>query len=111
MDRRNKTHCDRCNAEVGKGFGIYAIGGFYHRDSCWEEEKQELIKQYKWHEHKTSLEHEMICPYCGYEQRDSWEIPGDDGTVECGRCEKEFDFTRNVEVTFSTTPLAKEDKA
>jgi len=111
VDRWNKTHCDRCKAEVGKGFGIYANGGFYHRYSCWEEEKQELIKQYEWHEDKTSVEEEMICPYCGYEQMNSWEIPGDDGTVECGRCEKEFDFTRNVEVTFSTTPIAKEDKA
>lgn len=99
----SKTHCDRCKGKVGQGFGIHATGGFYHMATCWEEVKQDFINNYEWDELKTTLEQEMICPYCGYVQIDSWEIPGDDGIVECVRCEKEFDFTRNVEVTFSTS--------
>ena len=104
MDKWNKTHCDKCNLVVEKGEGFYANGAFYHRDTCWEEVRVELINSYVWEKYKTSLEQEMICPYCGHVQRDSWEIPGDDGEVECGLCGEEFSFTRNVEITFSTTP-------
>ena len=47
---------------------------------------------------------EPICPYCGYEKRDAWEL-SDDGETECGECEREYSFTRNVSVTWSTEPI------
>jgi DNA-directed RNA polymerase subunit RPC12/RpoP len=105
MDKWNKTHCDKCKAIVGHGFGIYADGGFYHRTTCWEEIKQGHIDNYEWEELNTALESEVICPYCGYVARDSWELSGDDGENTCGRCEKEYNYTRNVEITYTTTPI------
>ena len=49
--------------------------------------------------------HEMVCPYCGEEQSDSWEYSRDDGTVECGSCSRQFRYTRNVSVDYTTHPI------
>ena len=42
---------------------------------------------------------EIVCPYCGYEHQDSWEADDQD-TRLCGSCEREFKFTRDVDVTY-----------
>lgn len=52
-------------------------------------------------EHK--YENNIICPYCNYEDKDSWEFTEDEGTQNCGSCEKEFNVTREVTVTYSTS--------
>ena len=45
----------------------------------------------------------ITCPYCGWEDKDSWEANHENETeTECGRCEKEFVCLANVEVTWST---------
>ena len=33
---------------------------------------------------------EIVCPYCGYEFIDSWEVPDGEDVLECDDCEKEF---------------------
>jgi hypothetical protein len=51
----------------------------------------------------------LICPYCGYEHTDSWEIQSgseDLDNVECGSCEREFKASRYISVTYSTERLA-----
>lgn len=48
---------------------------------------------------------EIVCPYCGEEQSDSWEIAGENGDVqetECYECEKVFKFKTHIEVTFTS---------
>lgn len=37
-----------------------------------------------------SFTEELVCPYCGHEQGDSWELK--DGECQCSRCEKHFIF-------------------
>lgn len=54
----------------------------------------------------------IVCPHCGHEDRDSWEVdfgPSLDGdtTVYCGRCEEEFNVSRNVEVSYTSFPIKK----
>lgn len=49
----------------------------------------------------------VICPYCGYEHRDSWEIDfgagmEGDTEMECNRCDETFIASRCVTVTYST---------
>ena len=44
---------------------------------------------------------EVVCPHCGEEYQDSWELPDSDDR-ECYNCGEEFHFERNVEVTYST---------
>jgi transcription elongation factor Elf1 len=47
----------------------------------------------------------IICPYCGWEDVDSWENePGEEdiGLMSCGRCEKEFYAERYISTSYST---------
>jgi hypothetical protein len=44
---------------------------------------------------------EIVCPWCGYEMGDSFEMP-EDGEEECSECEKTFSYCRNVSVSYST---------
>lgn len=34
----------------------------------------------------------LVCPYCGYEDPDSWEAPDGEGTRECPRCGREYAY-------------------
>lgn len=45
---------------------------------------------------------EIVCPHCGYEHADSWEL-ADSGSTECVECAREFDFARDVVVTYTTS--------
>ena len=52
----------------------------------------------------------IICPHCGHEDHDSWEIdfgPGCEGetTIECSDCDKPFFATRYCDVTYSTAKV------
>lgn len=50
---------------------------------------------------QTDYTAEVVCPHCGYRHRDSWEMW--EGENECGHCGGEFEMTRHVEVTYSTS--------
>lgn len=61
-------------------------------------------------EPKVSWNHHFAkCPYCGYEDKDSWEL-GDGGENQCGNCEREYTYERNLVAYFNTTgkPVSKE---
>lgn len=61
------------------------------------------MKQPSWTEHQYT--DEIVCPYCGYEFRDSWEYDGADGEdneTECGECGKEFTYERSLTVQYLT---------
>lgn len=60
----------------------------------------------------------LICPHCGYAQRDAWEIdfgPGFEGETEllCSQCEERFEARREVAIYYRTKPvtdrIVKED--
>ena len=58
----------------------------------------------------------ITCPYCGREDRDSWDVNfgphmEGDAEVECGNeeCEKTFTVNRYIDVTYSSE-LPKETK-
>ena len=49
------------------------------------------------------------CPYCGYENCDSWELGisglgviDNEGEADCDQCEKTFIWSRNISSTYST---------
>jgi len=51
---------------------------------------------------------EIVCPYCGHEHRDSWEMldgHSDCGKVDCGECEREFEVSRYVSVSYTSYPI------
>jgi len=51
----------------------------------------------------------IICPYCGYEDHDSWEHNNDleDGpqVIFCGDCGEEFWCQMDIEVTYLTKKI------
>lgn len=51
---------------------------------------------------------EVVCPYCGYKDRDSWELSDNDGETYCGRCDKEFAYTRNISISYCTSKIEEE---
>jgi DNA-directed RNA polymerase subunit RPC12/RpoP len=59
-----------------------------------DEIKKEIV-----HDSTTNV----VCPYCGFEHQDSWEIRDDSGSMNCDDCGKEFEFERTVDITFSTS--------
>lgn len=60
-------------------------------------------------EHK--YENQIKCPYCDWEDSDSWEFSEDDGISACGSCGKEFNVTREIQVSYSTSRIeCEEDK-
>lgn len=54
----------------------------------------------------------IICPYCGWEDKDSWEVfDGEDGDgaeteVDCGNCEKTFSVILNVEFSYTSKKIS-----
>ena len=50
-------------------------------------------------------ENSIKCPYCDWEDKDSWEFSEDSGTCTCGDCGKEFNVEREVEITYSTSKI------
>ncbi len=62
---------------------------------------------------KMEIEHEytdnVVCPYCGYEDEDSWELDDDSGETECGSCDKKFEYSRNRSVDYCTSKIQCEE--
>ena len=55
-----------------------------------------------------SYNSEIMCPYCGESDSDSWEVrgePDEERQITCGYCEREFLFTRSLEVTYSSRKI------
>ncbi|UOF76725.1 DNA-directed RNA polymerase subunit [Caudoviricetes sp.] len=48
----------------------------------------------------TSQTDQVICPHCGYEYWDSWDM--DNGAHVCHECGKEFQLTIQAIITYST---------
>lgn len=50
-----------------------------------------------------------VCPYCDYEDKDSWEIEDAEGGcyASCNSCGEEYFVTRNVSVTYTTEKRKK----
>jgi len=55
----------------------------------------------------TSYTDQITCPWCGYEETDSFEI--DDGEFECNECSKPYMVSHDVHVTYSTSKIVKEE--
>jgi transcription elongation factor Elf1 len=48
---------------------------------------------------------EIVCPFCGSEFGDSWEVESgseDLGLQQCGDCDKHFYATRNITIDYCT---------
>jgi transcription elongation factor Elf1 len=53
---------------------------------------------------EQNYEKNIKCPYCGYENSDSWECGDTDDEYECGRCRGVFSYERVVTVEYNSYP-------
>lgn len=57
-----------------------------------------------------SIEHEytgnIVCPYCGSEDEESWEHYDESGDIECPGCDKTFEYSRNTTVEYCTSKIS-----
>ena len=86
--------CDGC----GTTEGLCSYVDRLVCDPCNDIEMQKRIEAF---DGDTECTSEAVCPHCGKECRDSWELV--DGAIKCGDCGNEFLVTREVEVTYSTS--------
>lgn len=59
-----------------------------------------------------SYNSEAKCPYCGFEDYDSWELGIDEGcecVTACPSCGKDYGVMRHIEITYSTWALDDEE--
>lgn len=58
----------------------------------------------------SEYEEFIKCPYCGYEEQDSWEYQGDSGEIECPECYKEFFYERILTVDYRTIEIKRDNE-
>lgn len=80
-------------------WGVH-IGAFLCKPCELSQRNAEIaIRQEKGFDHEYS--DNMICPYCGHEFSDIWEMT--DGEYNCPDCEKNFEVETNHSVTYTTS--------
>ena len=57
----------------------------------------------------TEYEDEITCPACGNKTGDSWESSESDDNYECEQCGSVFSYEREVEVSYSSSLVKKND--
>ena len=60
-----------------------------------------------------SYNSEAKCPYCGFEDYDSWELGIDEDcecVTSCPSCGKDYGVMRHIEITYSTWVLDKDEE-
>lgn len=54
-----------------------------------------------------------VCPHCGREQPDAWELDLDDGQsteTDCLYCERPFEVACTVAISYSTRKIPADDE-
>ena len=76
---------------------ILHIDGESICDECYDA----LARRRHWKNEQFKTEN-IVCPWCGYENKDSWELPNEDDEYECPECGRVFEYQRNFEVTYTS---------
>jgi len=86
----------------------FKINGNYYRAGVFETAKKNIGV------HKLDInfkgrdrqyETECICPYCGTENSNSWELPDEDDNYECESCGGIYNYSRIVTVEYTSSPV------
>lgn len=97
-----EINIDLAIGEVVKvGEDYFAIGVLNHGNKSAGVRKIDIDFEPK----DKDYENNLICPYCGYENTDSWELPDDDEEYECGRCGAIISYERVITVEYNSAPV------
>lgn len=95
--------CERCgkptpNRKLFTGGSIGGKVGYSWCDKCISDFDREL----EW-KNEQSFKEKITCPWCGYEDPDSWEFEGEyDDAYECPECGKKFILEVHTEITYTS---------
>lgn len=90
--------CDICGSTdvIHSSFGALC-------SAHYEEAKERIKAEYTGQSERYS--DKPICPYCGHEYGDAWELDlkdNEEDEVECGRCETTFRVQCHISIDYST---------
>lgn len=104
-----RGYCDKHNVCVKCGikrsdlkdvpWGV-SIGAFKCKP-CEKQEREARIESRKAQGFEHEYTNEVVCPHCGFEHSDSWEMT--DGDYSCDECHGDFVLERIVTVDYTTT--------
>ena len=80
----------------------FSSKGAFQCKPCEEKQRAARIAKRKESEIDHEYTDEVVCPHCGYEFSDSWEMPESDDAVDCPDCHEVFSMERNIEITYVT---------
>ena len=80
----------------------FSFKGAFQCKPCKEKERASRIAKRQESEIDHEYTDEVVCPHCGYEFSDSWEMSESDDAVDCPDCNEVFSMERRIEVTYVT---------
>lgn len=111
--------CDSCGTVNLLGESFYTNYRYFSKierlcPDCYKVEKdiekKKERQRYIDGEEEPSFTDEIVCPWCGCEQYDSWERADSDDEHECDECGKIFAYERNIKVTYSSYRVESESE-
>lgn len=98
------THVDRCDDcykcdDCGTRDDLCSYIEGVLCETCHKARVQKRIENFNG---DTQYQDNIICPYCGDKNEDSWEVEGDSGEIECDECGNTFEYERDVTVDYTT---------
>ena len=88
--------CEKCGKGREAHLCSYSTDGLLCKD-CHQKLVDRRIAEF---DKETDYTYHVVCPWCGYEHHDSWEMS--DGEWDCPDCGNKFEMTRDVDVTYCT---------
>lgn len=58
---------------------------------------------------ETDFTPHTVCPHCGYEDTDCWELSGNSGVTDCPECGEGYAWEAHHEVSYSTKVVTAGD--
>lgn len=83
---------------------VINLEGKFYSICCSQGNKYEIreLEKFNLEENDNWNKSEITCPICGYEFSDSWEYDLDRGEDTCEGCGATLQWSREVEVSYST---------
>lgn len=108
---KEATHLWRCEEHYrcdvcGTKEDLITRRGGITCDNCHAKIAQKQVEEF---DGDTDYTREIICPWCGDEQSDSWEAFDEDDHV-CDNCWNKYSHTRDYDVTYCTTKTKRHDR-
>jgi hypothetical protein len=106
-DPENYTYLGEIDKDVSIGNVINVEGNYFAVGVLSFQNKSAGVHPVKINFRPNGAEYErnIICPYCGYEDVNSWEREESDERHECGRCGAIMSYERIVTVEYNSYPV------